>query len=180
MEGNGQYSGSSFDDIETIASKENGAVERVNIGQLRHLVQLLDGSDVSEIEVSCADEGLHLVMRKAQARTDNGEGAPLFYQFPADAEDEVDEETQVVDTRHSITAPLVGIFHVWSKPKGKALVAVGDLVKVGQRVGTIQSLNVLNEVETTIAGRVVEILVQDGQAVEYGQQIMVIESVEEA
>jgi biotin carboxyl carrier protein len=57
---------------------------------------------------------------------------------------------------------------------------VGDVVKVGQRVGTIQSLNVLNEVETQVAGRVVEIFVRDGQPVEYGQQLMTIDSAEEA
>ena len=85
------------------------------------------------------------------------------------------------ESRHTITSPLVGIFHTWAKPKGKALVSVGDHVKVGQRVGTIQSLNVLNEVETIIAGRVVvEVLVQEGQAVEYGQHLLVIDSSEEA
>jgi len=67
-----------------------------------------------------------------------------------------------------------------AKPKGGALVAVGDRVKAGQLVGTIESLNVLNEVETTAAGRVVEIFVQDGQPVEYGQVLMAIDnSVEE-
>jgi biotin carboxyl carrier protein len=85
-----------------------------------------------------------------------------------------------VDTKHTVVAPLVGIFHVWAKPKGSPLVAVGDVVKAGQRVGTIQSLNVLNEVETQVAGRVVEIFVRDGQPVEYGQQLMTIDSAEEA
>jgi biotin carboxyl carrier protein len=55
-------------------------------------------------------------------------------------------------------------------------VAVGDRVKEGQLVGTIQSLNVLNEVETSVAGRVVEIHVQDGQPVEYGQLLMTIDT----
>ena len=58
--------------------------------------------------------------------------------------------------------------------------AVGDRVKAGQLVATIQSLNVLNEVESPIAGRVTELLVQDGQAVEYGQPLMVIDNKEGA
>jgi len=53
---------------------------------------------------------------------------------------------------------------------------MGDRVKAGQLVGTIESLNVLNEVETAVAGRVVEIFVQDGQPVEYGQVLMTIDS----
>ena len=55
---------------------------------------------------------------------------------------------------------------------------MGDRVKAGQLVGTIESLNVLNEVETSVAGRVVEVLVQDGQPVEYGQALMAIDSSE--
>ena len=58
--------------------------------------------------------------------------------------------------------------------------AVGDRVKAGQLVGTIESLNVLNEVETSVAGRVVDVLVHDGQPVEYGQVLMTIESAEGA
>jgi biotin carboxyl carrier protein len=77
---------------------------------------------------------------------------------------------------HKVLAPLVGTFHTWAKPRGGALVAVGDRVKAGQLVGTIESLNVLNEVETTVAGHVVEILVQEGQPVEYGQVLMIIDS----
>lgn len=179
---NGQYAGSSLGDIETIASKENRCVERVSIGQLRHLVQLLDASDVAEIEVNRAEEGLRLVMRKARAQESGvtGVAAAGVYQV-ADVVDEAStSDSEPVESRHTITSPLVGIFHTWAKPKGKALVSVGDHVKVGQRVGTIQSLNVLNEVETTIAGRVVEVLVQEGQAVEYGQHLLVIDSSEEA
>ena len=65
---------------------------------------------------------------------------------------------------------------MWGKPAGGVLVTVGDQVKAGQLVATIESLNVINEVETPIAGRFVEILVQEGQPVEYGQPLMVIDS----
>jgi biotin carboxyl carrier protein len=52
---------------------------------------------------------------------------------------------------------------------------VGDRIKVGQIVATIESLNVINEVEAVVAGHVVEILVQNGEPVEYGQPLMIIE-----
>ncbi len=81
-----------------------------------------------------------------------------------------------VETKHYITSHLVGIFHTWAKPRGGALVAVGDRVNVGQLVATIESLNVINEVESSFAGRVVEILVLEGQSVEYGQKLMIIDT----
>src|SRR6266568_1555564 len=88
--------------------------------------------------------------------------------------------TPPAETRHNVVAPLVGIFHSGAKPRGGALVAVGDHVKAGQLVATIESLNVINEVEAPVAGHVVELLVQEGQPVEYGQLLMTIETAEGA
>jgi len=99
----------------------------------------------------------------------NGAALPLAAETSAPKEKEA-------PTEHKIVAPLVGTFHVWAKPRGGALVEVGDRVRAGQLVGTIQSLNVLNEVETTVAGKVVEVHVQDGQPVEYGQLLMTIDT----
>ncbi|GCF08232.1 acetyl-CoA carboxylase biotin carboxyl carrier protein [Dictyobacter arantiisoli] len=155
--------------------------QQVSVGQLQRLVRLLDESDVSEIEVKRVEEGMHLVLRKAKAQSSTETGTYAVQNVPPVADSAATKhETGAVDARHSITAPLVGSFHTWGKPKGKALVAVGDRVKVGQLVGSIQSLNVISEVESSIAGRVAEILVQDGQPVEYGQPLVVIDSSEEA
>ena len=175
MDGNREYS----HNTKANTYEGNEIAERVSVKQLQRLVHLLDGSDVSEIEVKCADTGMRLVLRKAKAHPQTGTGD---YQFPpvlaASAESAV--VTTPVEKKHTVTASLVGIFHSWAKPKAPSLINVGDRVKVGQVVGTIQSLNVLNEVESLVAGRVVEIFVQDGQPVEYGQPLMAIDSSEES
>ena len=154
-------------------SQDDTTADVISIEQLQHLVRLLDNSDVSELELRRAGEGTHLVLRKLKApeSTDHAiEGqfvAATVNVPPAEAPEE---------TEHKVLAPLVGTFHTWVKPKGGALVAVGDRVKAGQLVGTIESLNVLNEVETAVAGHVLEIFVQEGQPVEYGQLLMTIDS----
>ena len=158
----------------------------ISIEQLQRLVQALDNSDVSELELQRESDGIYLALRKVKASETNipSEGAllvtatnglvtPVGTDAPAPA-------TKEKATAHKITAPLVGTFHVWARPRGGALVAVGDRVKAGQLVGTIQSLNVLNEVESSVAGRVVEVHVQDGQPVEYGQLLITIDSAEGA
>jgi acetyl-CoA carboxylase biotin carboxyl carrier protein len=163
---------------EQVASEEmNGAVEVMSVAQIQGLVQLLDRSDVSELEVKRAGEGMHLVLRKVKAPDGSvvaGEVAHLASSNGAAPANESAAPTQ----QHTITAPLVGVFHPWLKPRGGTLVAVGDRVKAGQLVGTIESLNVFNEVETTKAGRVVEVHVQDGQPVEYGQVLVTIDGAE--
>lgn len=157
-------------------AQANGQTEVMSIAQIQGLVRLLDGSDVSELEIKQANEGVHLVLRKVKAV----EGALLNGTYVA-ATDEVAapaEETGVGANQHIIVAPLVGVFHPWLKPSGGTLAAVGDHVKVGQLIGTIESLNVFNEVESTVAGRVFEVHVQDGQPVEYGQHLLTIDIIE--
>jgi acetyl-CoA carboxylase biotin carboxyl carrier protein len=166
-------------DVESDSERE--AQESISVEQLRHLVQLLDQSDVSEIELKRASEGTRLVLRKAKApESVNVLAQPMAIPTTNGGTDTSSKPPAPVETKQTVVAPLVGIFHVWAKPKGAALVVVGDRVKAGQLVGTISSLNVLNEVETSKAGRVVEILVQEGQAVEYGQPLMYIETAEGA
>src|SRR5574340_348321 len=153
-------------------SQHNDNPNVMSIEQLRRLVQLLDESDVSELELKRPGEGTHLVLRKAKA-TESIEyvAEPQYVSVPATPP----EQVEAVKIEHKVLAPLVGTFHTWAKPKGGTLVAVGDSVQAGQLVGTIESLNVLNEVETTVAGHVSEILVQEGQPVEYGQILMIID-----
>lgn len=155
-------------------SQDDTTANVMSIDQLQRLVRLLDNSDVSELELKRPEEGTHLILRKAT--TPIGNELPIEHQYES-ATSNMPAVGEPEKTEHKVLAPLVGTFHTWAKPKGGALVAVGDRVKAGQLVGTIESLNVLNEVETTVAGHVVEIFVQEGQPVEYGQVLMTIDSV---
>jgi acetyl-CoA carboxylase biotin carboxyl carrier protein len=157
-------------------SQNDTTANVISIEQLQHLVRLLDKSDVSELELRRIGEGTHLVLRKAKV-PDNNEHSVERQYVPAPVN--IPAAVVPANTEHKVLAPLVGTFHTSAKPKGGALVAIGDRVKAGQLVGTIESLNVLNEVETTVAGHVAEILVQEGQPVEYGQVLMTIDSMAE-
>jgi pyruvate carboxylase len=138
--------GSRFHSSNEAGELSQDSASVISIEQLQRLVRLLDNSNVSELELRRAGEGTRLVLRKVKA-PDSGDQPDSY----------VPSSTSVVDS--------VG-----------ALVAMGDRVKAGQLVGTIESLNVFNEVEAAVAGRVVEIFVQDGQPVEYGQLLMTIDS----
>ncbi len=162
-----------FQDAQSLPTEPLAAARAIDIKHLERLVSLLDRSDVSELEVKSIAEGTHLVLRKIKVSTGSEQQTlaqqSLMTQAAAPAP---------VETRHNIVAPLVGTFHTRAKPRGGILVAAGDQVKVGQLVATIESLNVINDVEAHVAGRVVEILVQEGQPVEYGQVLMVVETAE--
>ncbi len=162
-----QYNGSSS------SSQAEELLETISVEQLQHLVGLLDRSDISELEIKSIGQGTRLLLRKAKL----AEGQ-VSHELVLSAQAELVAVPKAV-TEQKVLAPLVGIFHVWAKPKGGTLVAVGDHVKTGKLLATIQSLNLINEVEAPTGGRVTEILVQDGQPVEYGQPLMIIDSKEE-
>jgi biotin carboxyl carrier protein len=133
----------------------------------------MESSDISEISIERESEGLKLLLRRP--------GPPLVGWLEEIEEDgHPDDLSPDAGERNShsngveIGAPLVGIFRA-SMNSDKPLVAAGDRVRKGQIIAAIEALNLLSEVEATVAGRVVEILVLDGQAVEYGQPLLVIE-----
>jgi len=179
MDGNQGHS-YTMNDVGALADGNSEPTSVISVEHLQRLVRLLDRSDVSELELKRADGGMRLVLRKAKAPENIGQPGgpglnPAFMQSAVDVQLPASTATATA-SKHTISAHLVGIFHAWAKPRGGTLVAVGDRIKVGQLIATIESLNVINEVESTVAGHVVEILVQEGQPVEYGQHLMVIDT----
>lgn len=145
----------------------------LSIAEIRQLISLMNASDIEEIAIEQEVHGLKLRLAKP---------APVAVAFGDDGVYEdgamLGEHAAEEDGANSpceIGAPLVGVYRSNMKNNGKALVQVGDIVRQGQVIAAIEALNVLNEVEASIAGRVSEILATDGQAVEYGQPLLVIE-----
>ena len=147
----------------------------LSIAEIRQLITLMNGSDIEEIAIERETDGLKLTLRKpapAAAPVGAAEGEFDAYEPPEPSTTSNDsQQLHVVE----IAAPLVGIFRASMQPAGAPLVAVGDVVREGQVVAAIEALNVLNEVEASGSGRVHEILASDGQPVEYGQPLLVIE-----
>src|SRR5690348_1596919 len=115
--------------------EEHDEDQYVSVEQLQRLVQLLDKSEVSEIEIKRADAGTRLVLRKAQIQ--GNADMPMLAVPTTSAQP---EEQAATETKQTITAQLVGFFHPWIRPGGKAVVSVGDNVKKGQLIGSVQSL----------------------------------------
>jgi acetyl-CoA carboxylase biotin carboxyl carrier protein len=81
----------------------------------------------------------------------------------------------VPDTAHAVIAPLVGTFYRSGEPGARPFVEVGDVVQPGQQVAIVEAMKLMNAVEADRAGRVIEILVVDGESVEYAQPLILLE-----
>ena len=143
-----------------------GPPSGLSIAEIRQLIGLMESSDISEISIERESEGLKLVLRRPSTADLGFEGDDFDL-------DEASGESEKHDGIE-IGAPLVGVFRT-SMSGEKPLVAQGDIVRKGQIIAAIEALNVLSEVEATAAGRIAEILAVDGQPVEYGQTLLVIE-----
>jgi len=86
--------------------------------------------------------------------------------------------TEQTESQHivPITAPMVGTFYTSPSPDADPYVKVGDFIRPGQTIGIIEAMKIMNDVPAEIGGRVVEIVAQNGQAVEYGQPLMLVDT----
>jgi acetyl-CoA carboxylase biotin carboxyl carrier protein len=76
---------------------------------------------------------------------------------------------------HTITSPMVGTYYATPTPKDPPFVNEGDNVKSGDRLCIVEAMKMMNEIESDVSGRIVKILVKNGQPVEFGQPLMIIE-----
>jgi oxaloacetate decarboxylase alpha subunit len=154
------------------------------IDEIRSLVQLLDESDVAELHLE--SEGFKLRLRKPSAFK-NGlpvAAAPVYAPTPATqpAETLVAPKGEAAsaeaagDDQTLITAPMVGTFYRASSPEAEPFVKVGDEIEPGQAICIIEAMKLFNEIESEVKGRIAKILVENGQSVEYGQPLFVVDA----
>ncbi|MEX3555768.1 MAG: acetyl-CoA carboxylase biotin carboxyl carrier protein [Burkholderia gladioli] len=149
----------------------------MDLRKLKTLIDLVSESGISELEVTEGEGKVRIVKNAPPVCVQPASGyapqvgapapaaaAPLGAAAPAPA----------APQGHVVTSPMVGTFYRAPSPGADPFVQVGDTVKEGQTICIIEAMKLLNEIESDKAGVVKEILVENGQAVEYGQPLYVI------
>jgi acetyl-CoA carboxylase biotin carboxyl carrier protein len=148
----------------------------MDLRKLKTLIDLVSESNVSELEITEAEGKIRIV--KGTGAVVQHYAAPVAMMAPVpvaapSAEPVVAPAPE--DTRHVVKSPMVGTFYRSASPGAKVFVEVGDSIKVGETVCIIEAMKILNEIEADKSGTVKQILCENGQAVEYGQPLFVIE-----
>ena len=149
----------------------------MDIRKVKKLMELLEQSGMAEIEIKEGEESVKI------SRFGNAPlMAPTVAQQPtaiappnqvATTTSPVDKDSQV--SGDLISSPMVGTYYSAPSPSAKPFVSVGQHVNKGDTVGIIEAMKIMNQIETDHSGTVVEILVKDGEAVEFGQALIVIQ-----
>jgi len=150
----------------------------MDIRKIKKLIELLEETGISEIEIKEGEESLRLsrhgssteaphikYVSMPQATTAHA-AAPVAAQAPKPAE---------VSTGHKVRSPMVGTMYISPSPEAAAFVTIGQQVKVGETLCIIEAMKMFNEIEADRAGKITAILVTNGDPVEYDQPLFVIE-----
>ncbi|MEA3413044.1 MAG: acetyl-CoA carboxylase biotin carboxyl carrier protein [Pseudomonadota bacterium] len=143
----------------------------MDIRKIKKLIELLDESGIAEIEIKEGEESVR-ISRQAPVQAVPLAPAPAAPPAPAA---ETGEPVEDIPAGHTMTSPMVGTFYRSPSPGAKSFVDVGHTVEVGDTLCIIEAMKMLNQIESDKAGKIVAILVQNGQPVEYGQTLFVIE-----
>jgi acetyl-CoA carboxylase biotin carboxyl carrier protein len=156
------------------------------LSEIKELIKLVDQTSLQELEIE--SEGSRLSIRKPKTETVFVNSAPAQHSFqpltspaaytaaPEQASPAVSAEQRVaVDANlHKIVSPMVGTFYEAPSPGTPVFVAKGSQVKEKSVVCIIEAMKLMNEIEAEIKGEIVEVLVENGQLVEYGQPLFLV------
>ena len=150
----------------------------MDLRKLKTLIDLVSESNVSELEITEAEGKVRIVkgggaMVQPMAATAIPMPAPVGA-VPAVAAP-VPAAAAEVPSGHIVKSPMVGTFYRSSSPGAKPFVEIGSQVKEGETICIIEAMKILNEIEADKAGTITQILCENGQAVEYGQPLFIIE-----
>ena len=149
----------------------------MDLRKLKTLIDLVSESNISELEITEADGKVRIV--KAEAGGQPMALAPAAAPAQAAAAPPAEAPAPVAaapeSTGHAVKAPMVGTFYRSANPGAKAFVEVGAAVKEGEPICIIEAMKIMNEIEADKSGTITSILCENGQPVEYGQPLFIIE-----
>jgi acetyl-CoA carboxylase biotin carboxyl carrier protein len=153
----------------------------MDIRKIKKLIELLEESGIAEIEIKEGEEAVRI------SRMPTGAGAHHIptYSMPMVAAPAAPAQVAAAPpeapaararpSEHVVTAPMVGTFYSAPTPGAKPFVEIGDEVKVGQTLCIIEAMKMMNQIESDKSGRITSIMAQNGDPVEFGQPLFVVE-----
>jgi acetyl-CoA carboxylase biotin carboxyl carrier protein len=155
----------------------------MDIRKIRKLIELLNESGVAEIEIREGEESVRISRERSPAM-----GAPIVISagqpalYTAEEASRVsappavqNKATESATPRHVVTSPMVGTFYRAPSPGTKPFVDIGQHVEVGDTLCIIEAMKMLNQIEADRGGVIAAVLAENGQPVEFGQTLFIIE-----
>src|SRR5437868_4903152 len=154
----------------------------MDIRKVKKLIELLEESGIAEIEISEGEESVRISRYPPGGAPGvapivhyAAPPAPAYAAPPPAAPPVVAAVPVAARTDHTVTAPMVGTFYSSATPGAKSFVDIGSEVNVGDTLCIIEAMKMMNQIESDKSGRVTAVLVKNGEPVEFGQPLFIIE-----
>ena len=159
----------------------------MDLRKLKTLIDLVSESNISELEIT-EEEGKVRIVKAAPSAVSLAPTSPVFtapaqvtaampsvHPAAAPASPSMGSEPAEEPAGQVIKSPMVGTFYRAASPGAKAFADVGQVVKEGDAVCIIEAMKIMNEIESDVSGTIVKVLCENGQAVEFGQPLFIVE-----
>ncbi|TVP54314.1 MAG: acetyl-CoA carboxylase biotin carboxyl carrier protein [Halomonadaceae bacterium] len=149
----------------------------MDIRKVKKLIELLEESDIEELEIKEGDDAVRISRRRAAPLA----AAPAAPQYAAPLKENVQEPAQdspreepKAQEGQLVRSPMVGTFYRGPAPTSPPFVEIGQRVRNGEPLCIVEAMKMMNQIESDLSGTITEILIEDGQPVEYDQPMFVI------
>jgi acetyl-CoA carboxylase biotin carboxyl carrier protein len=152
----------------------------MDLRKLKTLIDLVSDSNISELEITEAEGKVRIVKADPHAPAPHMHYAPAHLvaqpapQAAAAAAPVLVEEVAEI-SGHVVKSPMVGTYYGAASPGAKPFIEVGSVIKEGQPICIIEAMKIMNEIESDKSGTVIQVLCENGQAVEFGQPLFIVE-----
>jgi acetyl-CoA carboxylase biotin carboxyl carrier protein len=152
----------------------------MDIRKVKKLIELLEESGISELEISEGEESVRISRHPRTGMQVATQAAPLMQVAPAAPAAPATAATSAGERaprndEHTVTSPMVGTYYASASPGAKPFVEIGSEIKVGQILCIIEAMKMMNQIESDKEGRVTAMLAKNGEPVEFGQPLFIIE-----
>ena len=151
----------------------------MDIRKVKKLIELLEESGISELEISEGEESVRISRHPRMGMQAAAQPAQVIY-APATAAPGPSAPTATAERaprndEHTVTSPMVGTYYASASPGAKSFVEIGSEIKVGQILCIIEAMKMMNQIESDKEGRITAMLAKNGEPVEFGQPLFIIE-----
>jgi acetyl-CoA carboxylase biotin carboxyl carrier protein len=152
----------------------------MDIRKVKKLIELLEESGISELEISEGEESVRISRHPRVGMQVAAPQAPMMQAQPLTAAPPIAAATSAAERaprndEHTVTSPMVGTYYASASPGAKAFVEIGSEIKVGQILCIIEAMKMMNQIESDKEGRITAMLAKNGEPVEFGQPLFIIE-----
>jgi acetyl-CoA carboxylase biotin carboxyl carrier protein len=151
----------------------------MDIRKVKKLIELLEESGISELEISEGEESVRISRHPRAGMQVAAQPAPIMHPGPAapvaPATAATAGERAPRNDEHTVTSPMVGTYYSSASPGAKPFVEIGSEIKVGQILCIIEAMKMMNQIESDKEGTVTAMLAKNGEPVEFGQPLFIIE-----